>query len=324
MSRGKTSEMIQELIDGILSYREIVAKYAAEDEARVRKQQLTPSKKMEPKDESQTAKEEVLEYPIAPKRLSTVARPWLKRDVGYVHPSTPLEFHLQEVLESTEDKDATERPWLKKKPAATPNTTAVTADESDSESSVNSSSKEDLDKHEIPRRLNFDGPVPKSERLQGGLKDRLKFWESQSPSALKTPKASPDKKAESSTLPAEKEHFVSLANQEASMKSSSSLDSVESFYNTLDGEKKVTPVSSRASTPVMHNSSFRRCDRDEEEEKDGKHEDFDAIVQFPTDFAPSDIVPEPGGRGYQRYKTNANFRNKRRPWRDDTDVFDAY
>ena len=30
------------------------------------------------------------------------------------------------------------------------------------------------------------------------------------------------------------------------------------------------------------------------------------------------------GSGYQRYRTSATGRNKRRPWRDDTNVFDAY
>ncbi|KAL3923841.1 MAG: hypothetical protein SGARI_006140, partial [Bacillariaceae sp.] len=88
MSRGKTAEMIQELIDGILSYREIVAKYAAEDEARVQKQQLTaaPSEEVRvevQEDTSGETKEEIEEYAVAPKRSSTADKPWLKREAGY-------------------------------------------------------------------------------------------------------------------------------------------------------------------------------------------------------------------------------------------------
>jgi len=33
---------------------------------------------------------------------------------------------------------------------------------------------------------------------------------------------------------------------------------------------------------------------------------------------------EDGGRGYRRYRTNIHGKNKTRPWRDDTNVFDAY
>jgi len=31
-----------------------------------------------------------------------------------------------------------------------------------------------------------------------------------------------------------------------------------------------------------------------------------------------------GTRGYRRYRTNIHGKNKTRPWRDDTNAFDAY
>lgn len=38
----------------------------------------------------------------------------------------------------------------------------------------------------------------------------------------------------------------------------------------------------------------------------------------------SSFLVEPGGKGYSRYRSNTKGRNKQRPWRDDTNVFDAY
>ncbi|KAL3918506.1 MAG: hypothetical protein SGILL_004205, partial [Bacillariaceae sp.] len=201
-------------------------------------------------------------------------------------------------------------------------------DASDSESSSDSSSST-----ESPVRsqdTSFDSPVPKTERMQESLKDRLKFWESKSPqksSPVRSPKEphviallealpkkiSPPLSAKATFKPRVTKLAPPLVSEESSVKSSASLESAESFYNTPDG-KRVTPISSRASTPVMGNSSFRSDDEDEKEDK------IDPSLKLLAEFEESNIVAEPGGRGYQRYKTNSNFRNKGRPWRDDTDA----
>ena len=58
---------------------------------------------------------------------------------------------------------------------------------------------------------------------------------------------------------------------------------------------------------------------------------LDPITMLPTFIEDDDMkktlpptVVEPGEKGYSRYRSGTKGRNKQRPWRDDTDVFDAY
>ena len=51
------------------------------------------------------------------------------------------------------------------------------------------------------------------------------------------------------------------------------------------------------------------------------------IEEEPLTINPDSDILEPvddGSRGYRRYRSNLHGKNKTRPWRDDTSVFDAY
>ena len=84
----------------------------------------------------------------------------------------------------------------------------------------------------------------------------------------------------------------------------------------------------------VRRSESQGCNRKATQENYENYEEgisLDPITMLPTfieDEAVEKTVPvpylEPGEKGYSRYRSGTKGRNKQRPWRDDTNVFDAY
>jgi hypothetical protein len=66
-------------------------------------------------------------------------------------------------------------------------------------------------------------------------------------------------------------------------------------------------------TPTRNLSRVK--DTEEEDEESSTTNDVGGLLKS---------VHDDGVRGYRRYKTNIHGKNKSRPWRDDTNVFDAF
>jgi hypothetical protein len=64
-------------------------------------------------------------------------------------------------------------------------------------------------------------------------------------------------------------------------------------------------------------------DDDDDDDKERQEIVVEDVIDGPEESLDKEIQ-ETRGRGYQRYRTTATGRNKHRPWRDDTTVFDAY
>jgi hypothetical protein len=255
MSRAKTSEMIQELIDGILSYREVVTKYAAEDEARVKKQQLG-FKTSEKEEEDETVLNQAKEISnTSPRRFSALTenKPWLHPDNKYTPSGTPIEVALKEQLNILDFEDI---PWSEKMRSK------MQECQNDGSSLPREPSNSNDKDGGYNHKAGALSSVPRSELVHVTLKERAKFWKG-----------------------------------EGSPKSSGKSEQDQRNLNS-SGLPKTASVAGENDTEID--------------------------VMFPEEYLEESVTVEPGGRGYHRYRTGAAGRNKRRPWRDDTNVFDAY
>lgn len=259
LSRGKTSDMIQELIDGILSYQEIVAKYAAEDEERVRKQQLGLERKGEGKNVKGTDENGrgTFDYQVEGKRSSIERRPW---SCDYVPSGSSIELKLKErlnILESTTVKG--QRPWIRKA-HTTP--------------------------YHKPAEDTIGEGIIEAEDLNTSQATRVEQMKvSWSPQSL-------PQKLEST------EHYTDAP-----------IDMVEFILPSNDLQEQVNKLDLEDDLDQVDQTNV---------------DDAVQAVSFPEIYLQESVAQEPGGKGYHRYRSSASGRNKRRPWRDDTNVFDAF
>jgi hypothetical protein len=279
LSRGRTSDMIQELIDGILSYREIVAKYAAEDEQRVKKQQNLNNLKI---DNQVDWEDDELNNPGvngpfigAPKRISVDNKPWFHSDNAYTPSGTPVEVTLKERLNILEcaDSSSLARSWMKHH-ESTRQSSLETTDESVEGDCC-------FEKQDEPC------PGPKSECTELRFKEQLDLGESQ---------GSPQK-----SLNFAQDQHLDVSN----------LPSTETTQEGNNDDNSMSTRKDQQEVPFEYDNEIKGNSTNE-------------AVSFPEEYLEESVAVEPGGRGYNRYRSSAAGRNKSRPWRDDTNVFDAY
>ncbi|KAG7343288.1 hypothetical protein IV203_021233 [Nitzschia inconspicua] len=252
MSRARTSEMIQELIDGILSYREVVAKYSAEDEARVKKQQLGLEKRGKEEDGGLEFQGTELSSAESSRKssVSVENKPWLRQYNSYTPSGTPLEVDLKERLSvlDTEGGISSGKVWARKK-------------------GVKNASSRSQDMHSTGEERNTpDNESNVSLVARNEFAQTMNFWES---------KSSPNK---------------------------------------ASGESRNVAEYEKQNTDTVHKGALEV----------NEVKDTEPMATFPEEYLQESVALEPGGRGYNRYRSTASGRNKRRPWRDDTNVFDAY
>jgi hypothetical protein len=274
LSRGRTSDMIQELIDGILSYREIVDKYAAEDEQRVKNQQLNLDSSTGDGDDDKMNNLCITgPFICGPRRDFVENKPWFHPDNNYTPSGAPIEVTLKERLNILDGADSSsmEKSWTKHHEQV--NASQATAGESAEEDCV-------LEEHVE------HCPMPKSELINPQFQERQTSCEWQD-----YPNVS---------LNSERDKHVGDSN------CPSTETSKERNDNNYTTEKK-------AQQYIPKND-----DNEIKEDTMGK------ALNFPEEYLNESVTVEPGGRGYNRYRSSAAGRNKTRPWRDDTNVFDAY
>ncbi|KAG7372450.1 hypothetical protein IV203_018593 [Nitzschia inconspicua] len=249
MSRARTSEMIQELIDGILSHRDVVAKYSAEDEARVKKQQLGLEKRGKEEDGELEFHGTDVSADHSPRRssVSVENKPWLHPYNSYTPSGTPIEIDLKERLNilDSEGGSSSGKIWARKQ-------------------GVRNASFLSQDKRVTGEERNtLDTEINVSLVARNEFAQTMNFREFKS-----SPKKASGNVAE---------------------------------YGKQD-------------TDTVHKGAL----------EDNEVKDTELMATFPEEYLQESVALEPGGRGYNRYRSTASGRNKRRPWRDDTNVFDAY